>query len=124
MEVPKNPPRFPTLLISAMAPAAAASVKKDGGIDQNGEYAPNAPQRAIVKKTNDKTILVFVTKLLMIIAMALVVKQTATCQRRSFFLSEWFPTRIIVTIAQTYINPKTQPIDRVLRDVASVKPFE
>ena len=58
---PKKPPRLPILLIRAMAPAAAASVKKDGGIAQNGEYAPNAPQRLIVRNTNDKTIFVFAT---------------------------------------------------------------
>lgn len=75
---PKNPPRLPILLISAIAPAAAASVKKEGGIDQNGEYAPNAPHNATVKNTNDKTILVLATRLLMIIATALVVKHAAT----------------------------------------------
>ena len=58
---PKKPPRLPILLIRAMAPAAAASVKKDGGIAQNGEYAPNAPQRLIVKNTNDKTMFVLAT---------------------------------------------------------------
>ena len=50
---PKNPPRFPTLLIIAIAPPAAAPVKKEGGIAQNGEYAPNAPHKAMVKNTND-----------------------------------------------------------------------
>ena len=58
---PKNPPRFPILLMRAIAPPAAAPVKKEGGIAQNGEYAPNAPHKAIVRNTNDNTMLVLAT---------------------------------------------------------------
>lgn len=51
---PKNPPKLPILLIMAIAPPAAAPVKNEGGIDQNGENAPNAPHKAIVNSPNDE----------------------------------------------------------------------
>src|SRR3954468_12838707 len=86
---PKKPPRLPSELIHAMAPAAAVPVRNIGGIAQNGPLEPQNPIAATDMPTSAHQVPIVMPAMTSPIVEP--VQAANKCHRRSFMRSERRP---------------------------------